>query len=43
MGCGPEIETPQFEQNRAASGNPVPQRWQKTAMIDPSSQNSKLL
>jgi hypothetical protein len=27
---------PQLEQNRALWGNPVPQRLQKNAMIDPS-------
>jgi hypothetical protein len=36
MGCVNGITAPQFEQNRALWGNPVPQRVQKTAMIDPS-------
>jgi hypothetical protein len=31
-----EITAPQFEQNRALCGKPVPQPLQKTAIIDPS-------
>jgi len=39
MNCGPQTAAPQLEQNRALSGNPVPQRLQNSAMIDPSSRN----
>jgi hypothetical protein len=30
------ITLPQLEQNRALGGKPVPQRLQKTAIVDPS-------
>jgi hypothetical protein len=36
MGGAAEIVAPQFEQNRALCGNPVPHRLQNTAMVDPS-------
>jgi hypothetical protein len=43
IGGATEITAPQFEQNRALWGNPVPQRLQKTAMIDPPSEISNHL
>jgi len=39
MTCGPATAAPQLEQNRALSGNEIPQRLQKNAMIDPSSRS----
>jgi hypothetical protein len=39
MYCGPATAAPQLEQNRALSGNEIPQRLQKNAMIDPSSRS----
>jgi hypothetical protein len=35
--CTAGITAPQFEQNRALWGNPLPQRLQKTAIVNPSS------
>jgi hypothetical protein len=37
MYCGPATTAPQLEQNRALSGNAIPQRLQYKAIIDPSS------
>jgi hypothetical protein len=35
MGGATEITAPQFEQNRALCGNPVPHRLQNTAIVEP--------
>jgi hypothetical protein len=35
MYCGPATAAPQLEQNRALSGNEIPQRLQKNAMSIP--------